>query len=667
MSPLPKKGLFVQPVAHRLSGRLLDRHPFATSTGTKIMMLSPLLWRKSVSFALSQLSAFWLPALVFVTMPVQRAAAQASTRPLPAQQTEPENRASHQTQTTLRTYQIDNLESDTLLATLRELQLAAKIEKGNAHSIVVQASTAEHAAIAALLADLTTAPADIGRIKPIGGHTADQSAVAAALADVLEGAAEPAPARPFSFSPSTASAQEKWLHDVLEMPCPELDFPGETPLTEVLDHIAEFASSEYPDRTGRKRRLHFLPDLAELSEEGVELLEDVSITDIHIRDTTMESALNLIFEQTTEPRLELIIHNESALVTTHWLTNNHRYLQTRVHDVGDLLRQKFAATGKRKNKRKNRSSETLPADIPYSGGFGGGGGQFSVTPQLLGESPAQILPTEPQHPLCALVVEMTFPPYMWQEIDGEGGSLRLVGDTLIIRQGHACQREIVRLLNRLSRSSQATDSDTADYQRYGPDASPRERWLHELMDAPCGTLDFPGETPLADVLEKIASQLSERHPGNDNSARLQFLTDFRELEIEGIESLDDVLVRDIYLDGVSVENALRIVFDQTQEPALTWVIRDETLLVTTETRQSELLQLRTYNVAALNQRLFADDPEGLTDTIQAMTWPSALWINIDGEGGNIRLADDSLVIMQTHHVHQQIVRLLNQLQNSTMD
>ncbi|MCR9197270.1 MAG: hypothetical protein NXI04_01375 [Planctomycetaceae bacterium] len=633
------------------------------------MKLPPPLWMKSV---LSALPAFWVPALVLVTMPGESVAAQASTRPMPAQQAEPESRASHQTQTTLRTYQIGNLESDTLLATLRELQLVAKIEQGNAHSIVVQAAPAEHAKIAAVLADLTAAPADIGRIKPIGGQVAGQDAVAAALADVLQGTAVTAPARPFSFSPSTASAHEKWLHEVLERPCPELDFPGETPLTEVLDHIAEFASSEYPDGAGQKRRLHFLPDLAELSEEGVELLEDISVTDIHIRDTTIESALNLIFEQTTEPRLELIIHNESALVTTHWLINNHRYLQTRVHDVGDLLRQKFAPAGRKKNKRKKRSSEMFHGPLPNtggfgSGGFGSGGGQFSVSPQLLGESPTHVLPTEPQHPLCALIVEMTFPPYMWQQIDGEGGSLRLVDDTLIIRQGHACQREIVRLLNRLSRSSHAAHSHTAVFQRYGPDATPRERWLHELMDAPCGTLDFPGETPLAEVLEKIAAQLSERRPSDDRSGRLQFTPDFHELELEGIQSLDDVLVRDIYLDGVSVENALRVVFEQTQEPALIWVIENETLLVTTENRESELLQLRTYNVASVNQRLFADDPDGLTDTIQAMTWPPALWINIDGDGGNIRLAGDSLVIMQSYHVHQQIVRLLNQLQNSTMD
>lgn len=625
---------------------------------------------------LRQMSVLCLVAFLPTAVVPPVAAAQASTRPLsvPTEQTaeatprradpqgadsDADQSADHLTSVMLRTYHTRQLKPDTLIATLRKLGLAARIEKRASDGIIVQASAAEHTAIAALITALTeptepTAPtepteptASRGHIQPVGGRTQHSDAMAARLRDALGTTQPPIPSvRPFKFYPDTATAQEKWLHDVLERPCPELDFPGETPLTEVLDHIAEFASSEYPDAAGRKRTLYFLPDAAELLQEGVERLDDVVVTDIRITEATIESALNLIFEQTTEPQLELIIHNESALVTTHWQINNHRYLQTRIHDVGDLLRRRFYEVD-----RGNLA--------PVGGSGGGSSGFYSLTPQLLGESPSEDSPTDTIHPLCALITEMTYPPYVWQHTDGDGGSLRLVGDALVIRQGHACQREIVRLLNRLSVSAKTPHSDITVYQPYGPDAPPRERWLHSLMDAPCPELDFPGETPLSEVLEKLAAPVNKQHQANGGAERLRFIPDI--MELEGINSLEDVQIRDVQLNGERLDSALRLIFGQTCEPALTWVIENETLLVTTETKASELMRMRTYPVGPVQRRMFGNNPCLLIDVIQNMTSPPALWTEIDGEGGGISVAGDCLVIMQTPHVHQQIVRLLNQL------
>jgi hypothetical protein len=98
------------------------------------------------------------------------------------------------------------------------------------------------------------------------------------------------------------------------------------------------------------------------------------------------------------------------------------------------------------------------------GGFGGGGGGgfFSVVPQDATQTggmardngqltkPQQSLPVT--YTLAELVQEMTSPPCRWLASAGEGGAIKIVGRSLVVRQTQAGHREIVRLLNLLTES-----------------------------------------------------------------------------------------------------------------------------------------------------------------------------------------------------------------------
>ncbi|MDG1894863.1 MAG: sigma-70 family RNA polymerase sigma factor [Fuerstiella sp.] len=57
-----------------------------------------------------------------------------------------------------------------------------------------------------------------------------------------------------------------------------------------------------------------------------------------------------------------------------------------------------------------------------------------------------------KYTLVELVQEMTTPPCRWVVSDGEGGAIKIVGRSLVVRQTQAGHREIVRLLNLLTES-----------------------------------------------------------------------------------------------------------------------------------------------------------------------------------------------------------------------
>lgn len=127
------------------------------------------------------------------------------------------------------------------------------------------------------------------------------------------------------------------------------------------------------------------------------------------------------------------------------------FLETRVYDVGDLLDLDYGE------------------DVHFpvgAGGMGGGGGGFMSVPQSSaaqgkGKKKAQAASkttddqsvTVSKRNLADIVMEMTSPPCTWLEIDGQGGAIRIVGRTLVVRQTPLGHREIVRLLNQLSESA----------------------------------------------------------------------------------------------------------------------------------------------------------------------------------------------------------------------
>lgn len=74
---------------------------------------------------------------------------------------------------------------------------------------------------------------------------------------------------------------------------------------------------------------------------------------------------------------------------------------------------------------------------------------MSLPPQMGGLG-GQLPPIRvPGHPLAELIQEMTSPPALWMNVAGEGGSISVAGNALVIRQSPSVHHEIVELMNML--------------------------------------------------------------------------------------------------------------------------------------------------------------------------------------------------------------------------
>ncbi|MDG2131342.1 MAG: hypothetical protein P8K08_25315 [Fuerstiella sp.] len=134
---------------------------------------------------------------------------------------------------------------------------------------------------------------------------------------------------------------------------------------------------------------------------------------------------------------------------------------------------------------------------------------------------------------------------------------------------------------------------------------PVEKWLQQMLKKPVPLLDFPGDTPLKEVMETLSTYFTTTYGGDGGSTgtdfRMTIWEDKAELELEGLTSLEDVTVTDINFEGITLGNALKLIFEQTVEPELTYVIQNEVFMITTlaKAESDDNLVTRVYPVADL--------------------------------------------------------------------
>lgn len=133
--------------------------------------------------------------------------------------------------------------------------------------------------------------------------------------------------------------------------------------------------------------------------------------------------------------------------------------------------------------------------------------------------------------------------------------------------------------------------------------APVETWLRKMLDKPIPPLDFPGETSLKEILDTIQAYYTTTFGAGGGAAgtdyRMTIYPDRAELDLEGISSLDDVLISDIEFQGMTLRSALKLIFEQTTEPELTYIIEDEVFKITTLAKAEDTLVTRVYPVADL--------------------------------------------------------------------
>ena len=200
-----------------------------------------------------------------------------------------------------------------------------------------------------------------------------------------------------------------------------------------------------------------------------------------------------------------------------------------------------------------------------------------------------------------------------------------------------------------------------------------EQRLNKMMqEQRVGDLSFPGDTPLTNILEILAAQLSQIE-----GRLIQFRPDIGPLSEDSIPSLHEVEITDIEISAglMTVGSALDYILSQT-DPPLTWIARDELLLITTKTfaEDEENLLLRSYDISRLynttvrNQqvRTFAS-AQSLMQSVVELSAPPCRWYEIDGMGGRLIVVGNRLLVRQSRDGHLIIAKIIAEFEATIVD
>jgi len=125
-----------------------------------------------------------------------------------------------------------------------------------------------------------------------------------------------------------------------------------------------------------------------------------------------------------------------------------------------------------------------------------------------------------------------------------------------------------------------------------------EEWLERKLDEPLPRpLQYPGDESLGEILRFIADAYTAEGPYT-----MRIILDESDVEIgEDPEYLDNTTVSNVDLAGITMRNALELIFAKVKDSELTVMIKNEVMMVTTvaTAESEENLVTRIYDVADL--------------------------------------------------------------------
>lgn len=214
----------------------------------------------------------------------------------------------------------------------------------------------------------------------------------------------------------------------------------------------------------------------------------------------------------------------------------------------------------------------------------------------------------------------------WDDVDGVGGQMVLLGDVLFVRQTDKVHREVAGLLAALRKHGRRTF--TLDAPQHAP--------LREKLLQPV-SVDFQ-ETPLSGVAQEL-SRLT------DADIRL----DAPALKDEGIRERTPITLK---LAEQKVSTVLRVLLT---EHGLDWVLQDGVLRITTATKADEIFKSAVYDVRDLSR----DNKEAAALQRAVRSQTNGHWEATEGVGGDLTFARPGvMVVRQTERVHDEVLQLL---------
>jgi hypothetical protein len=398
-------------------------------------------------------------------------------------------------------------------------------------------------------------------------------------------------------------------------------------------------------------------DTEALTEEGYST--DHKIT-LNLGEVTVETALYFLLTP-----LGLDWQGQSGVLEISTRERIKETLLTRIYDVSALckvLEPQLEAVNWQPSAPAGVLGGGMGGGSMGAGGMGGGGGMFSIAndddvaePSLLaqfggmgGGGMGAYPPASPvskgwtiaqpnlraETALMQLIQSSCAVP--WHATDGDGGEITALPGRLIVRQSYRGQSQVQSLLQALEAMLvHGVKAKSISVQRTGYPAE-EDAAIMAALAAPI-TLAIK-DRPLDSVLQGIATSLGVR------------------IWVDHHAFVDEDIATD---QGVSIHDksiALNVVLKHLLAPLnLTYLVHEGTLIVTTQAKAAEELDVVVYNSADIR-----GNANELVPIVEKST--AGTWMSIDGDGGTVDpLGTSLLVIRQTQRGHMEIASLLNDL------
>lgn len=211
---------------------------------------------------------------------------------------------------------------------------------------------------------------------------------------------------------------------------------------------------------------------------------------------------------------------------------------------------------------------------------------------------------------------------LWEEVDGSGGRISIVGDVMTIRQPYQVHRHLPQLLGAIINASDPAQGI------YHAEENACLQALNKLV-----SVNF-ADTPLTDVAEYLSGEVGA-----------PIFLDVIAIEEAGLLVDEPV---DLVMSGKSLATTLQLILSEFE---LTTVIWRGELCITTIEVANERLSSVVYDVRKIQ------DPSQLLEAVPALT--SGLWEEADGSGETMSLTENGLlVVRQTEETHREIASVL---------
>lgn len=218
------------------------------------------------------------------------------------------------------------------------------------------------------------------------------------------------------------------------------------------------------------------------------------------------------------------------------------------------------------------------------------------------------------------------PQTQWEDIDGAGGSVEVLGDVVFIRQTDIGHRQIGGLLQALRKHARRTFA--LDPPQHGV--------LRQKLDENTSVTfkDVPLQAAVAQLAEQTGADI-----------RL----DMAELKSVGVREREPLTLT---LNDRPLHTVIELLLAKLK---LTWTLRDGTLWITSPEAAEANLLSALYDVRDLCRN--ETESDALADAVFGQT--SGQWEQTDGLGGQITFPQPgTMLVVQTEQMHGEILQLL---------